>query len=109
MNSTKYVIGFILVLTSVVAIMLTGLREVTKEQAAQNEDVFNKRAILLAVEDHLGGDKKVSDLSDDEVKVLFEKQVDQKVLDAAGEEIDGVQADKVDMAKEKKKPLEERQ
>ncbi|MEN0006421.1 MAG: FMN-binding protein, partial [Bacteroidota bacterium] len=94
---------------SVVAIMLTGLREVTKEQAAQNEDVFNKRAILLAVEDHLGGDKKVSDLSDDEVKVLFEKQVDQKVLDAAGEEIDGVQADKVDMAKEKKKPLEERQ
>jgi Na+-transporting NADH:ubiquinone oxidoreductase subunit C len=107
-NSTRYVIGFILVLTAVVAIMLTGLREVTKEQAALNEDIFNKRAILLAVEDHLPNGQKVKDLSDDDVKSLFESQVEQRVLDATGAVVEGMQADKIDMAKEKKKPADER-
>lgn len=108
MHSTRYTIIFILVLTSVVAVMLTGLREATKEQAALNEDIFNKRAILQAVEDHLPDGQTVKALSDDDVKRIFEEQMEQIVLDVEGNVQEGMQADKVDMAKEKKKTLDER-
>ena len=67
MNSTRYVIGFVFILTASVAVLLTGLREVTKEQADKNEDIFNKRAILSAVEDYLPEGKTAKSLKDDEV------------------------------------------
>ena len=106
MHSTNYIIVFILILTASVAVALTGLREATKAQAELNEDIFNKRAILSAVEDFLPEGKKVSDLTDQDVVKLFEDQVEQKVLDVEGNVKEGVMAEDVDMAKEKKKPLE---
>ena len=107
MYTTRYVIGFIFILTASVAVGLTGLREVTKNKAAQNEDIFNKRAILSAVEDYLPDGKKVSSLSDEEVSQLF-AQMEQPVLNMQGEVLDGVQAENVDMAQERKKPEAER-
>lgn len=107
MHTTKYVIGFILILTASVAVGLTGLREATKSKAAQNEDIFNKRAILSAVEDYLPDGKKVSALSDAEVSSLFE-QMEQPVLNMQGETLEGVQAEDIDMARERKKPESER-
>lgn len=104
MHSTNYIIIFILILTSTVAIALTGLREATKAQADLNEDIFNKRAILSAVEDYLPEGQKVKELSDQDVVQLFEDQVEQKVLDMSGEEQEGVMAEDIDMAKERKKP-----
>lgn len=106
MHSTNYIIVFILILTASVAVALTGLREATKAQAELNEDIFNKRAILSAVEDYLPEGKKVKDLSDQDVVKLFEDQVEQRVLDVEGNVKEGVMAEDVDMAKEKKKPLE---
>lgn len=105
MHSTNYIIVFILILTATVAVALTGLREATKAQAELNEDIFNKRAILSAVEDFLPEGKRVKDLSDDDVVNLFEKQVEQLVLDVEGNIKDGIMAEDVDMAKEKKKAL----
>ena len=108
MDKTNYIIGFILILTASVAILLTGLREVTKEKAAQNEDIFNKKALLSAVEDHLGEGVKANDLADQEVIDIFDKQVEQVVLNMDGEVVEGVKAEAVNMEKERKKPEAER-
>lgn len=108
MNTTRYVLVFVLALTAIVAVLLTSLREATKVQAQLNEEIFEKRAILKAVQDHLGENVKVDNLSDDEVLNIFTSSVEQKVLDMAGTEVDGMAAEDVDMAKEKKKPEEER-
>ncbi len=107
MHTTRYVIGFIFILTVSVAVVLTGLREITKDKAAQNEDIFNKRAILSAVESHLPDGKKVDDLSDEEVSGIF-AEMQQPVLNMKGEEVEGIQAEDIDMAKERKKPEAER-
>lgn len=94
-------------MTASVAILLTGLREATKAGAERNEAIFNKRAILLSVENYLG-EKTVNQLSDDEVASIFENQVEQVVLNMEGEELDNIQAEDIDMAKERKKPEAER-
>lgn len=106
MYSTKYVIGFILILTATVAVALTGLREGTKKQASLNEDIFNKRAILSSIEDYLDVES-VDKLSDEEVIALFD-EMKQPVLDMDGNIIEGVKAEDIDMAKERKKPEAER-
>ncbi|GJM35253.1 MAG: Na(+)-translocating NADH-quinone reductase subunit C [Saprospiraceae bacterium] len=110
MHSTKYVVIFVLILTSTVAVLLAGFREITKEGAERNEDIFNKRAILLAVEDYLGDGVKVNNLADGEVLNIFDTQVKQVTLNAQGQPIEdgGVKAEDIDMAKEKKKPESER-
>ena len=107
MESTNYVVGFTLAMTVLVALTLSSLFYGTKEQVAQNEDVFNKRAILSAISAKL--DKPVADFSDQDVLTLFEEKVEQKVLDMNGEELDGIMAEKVNMAKEAKKPESDRQ
>lgn len=107
MESTKYVVIFILILTAAVAIGLTGLREATKSQSAVNEDIFNKRAILTAIEDYLPDGQKVGNLSDQEVLQLFD-QMEQPVVNTNGEVIEGVKAEDINMAKERKKPESER-
>lgn len=107
MESTRYVIIFIFILTAAVAISLTGLREATKAQSATNEDIFNKRAILTAVEDYLPDGQKVAELSDEQVLNLFE-QMEQPVVDMEGNIIEGLKAEDINMAKERKKPEAER-
>ncbi len=112
MHSTKQVFMFILVLTLSVATAITGLREATKDQAALNESIFNKRALLKALQPKL--DSSVDDMSDDEVLTLFDSKVEQIVLDMEGnvlsvEQVEasghkGGKAENVDLAKEKKKP-----
>lgn len=107
MESTNYVVGFTLAMTVLVALTLSSLFYGTKDQVAQNADVFNKRAILSAISDKL--DRPVGDFSDQDVLTLFEEKVEQKVLDMNGDEIDGIMAEKVDIAKEAKKPEADRQ
>lgn len=106
--STRYVITFVTILTVVVAVMLTGFRQATAPQAKRNEEIFNKRAILTAVGDYLGEGVTVASLSDEEVMKIFNEQVEQKVLNTSGQEVEGAMADEIDMAKEKKKPEAER-
>ena len=116
MHSTGYVIRFILIITSVAALMLALLATGFKERHDRNEAIYNKRAILSAVEGPLG--KKVKELSDDEVQGVFDSSVEQIVVDMEGTVVDesmvlshghkGGTAEFVDMAKEKKRPEAER-
>lgn len=106
MESTGKIVTFILIITSIVAVSLTGLRELTKSQAAINESVFNKRAILSAIDKYL--DKPTAQLTDAEVQTIFSERMEQKVVDMDGNLVDGMTAAQVDLAKERKKPEAER-
>lgn len=108
MQSTNYIIGFIIALTAIVAVALTGLREATKTKAALNEEIFDKRAVLSAVEDYLPEGKQVGDLSDQEVVETFNQQVEQKVLNMEGKVVPGMDAEDIVMAKERKLPEPQR-
>lgn len=107
MENNRYVVIFILILTASVAVMLTGLREATKSQAELNEDIFNKRAILKAVERHLPDGQQVDDLSDEDVINIFQEKVQQVAIDREGNVLEDVKAEGIDMKKEKKKSPEE--
>ncbi len=100
---TNYTLFFVFILTAFVAVSLTGYREATKEVAKQNEDIFNKRAILKAVESNLVEADKVADLKDAEVLEVFDK-MESRVLNMAGEEVSDAVAAKIEMKKERKKP-----
>lgn len=115
-HSTKYIVIFVLIMTSIVAVVLAGMSLLLKPIHSQNEAVYNKRAILSAVEKKL--DKPVSALSDKEVLTIFKDQMSQKVVDMTGKELTaqeveakgykGGLAENVDLAQEKKKPEADR-
>jgi Na+-transporting NADH:ubiquinone oxidoreductase subunit C len=88
------------------ALLLSGMFYATKPASDRNEVVFNKRAILAAVGTHLG--KDLNRMSDQEVLDLFDTQVEQVALNMNGEVLEGVLAEKIDMAKERKKPEADR-
>jgi Na+-transporting NADH:ubiquinone oxidoreductase subunit NqrC len=90
----------------VVALMLAGMFYATKPAADRNEVVFNKRAILAAVGNYLP--KPLASMSDEEVLQVFDNQVKPLALNMQGEEVPEVQADQIDMGKERKKPESDR-
>jgi Na+-transporting NADH:ubiquinone oxidoreductase subunit C len=109
-NSTNYVLLFVLMMTVVVALVLTGVRQGTESKALENEAIFNKRAVLAAVNNYLGMGEGVTanDLADEKVLEIFDSRVKQITLNTAGEVVEGVLAEKIDMAKEKKKDMADR-
>ena len=107
MESNKKIITFVVLMCVVVSGVLALMVTVTGPIAKVNEEIFNKRAILKAVETKLG-DKKVADYSDEEVLQLFESKMEQKVVKKDGSEVEGIKAENVDMAQERKKAEEER-
>lgn len=116
MFSTGYIIRFIVIITAVAALLLSLLATTLKERHDRNEALFNKRAILSAVETPLG--QEVDDMSDEEIQTVFDNQVEQVVLNMNGQVVQasevesrgykGGRAEDVDMAKEKKKVEENR-
>ncbi|NND15198.1 MAG: NADH:ubiquinone reductase (Na(+)-transporting) subunit C, partial [Eudoraea sp.] len=111
MHSTRYTIIFIVVLTSIAALLLSSMSTGLKSVHDRNEALFNKRAILSAVENQL--DKEVPSLSDEEVEQIFTTQIEQLELNMSGAEVEGQmlldrgykgqKAEHIDMAKEKKR------
>lgn len=115
--STKYIYTFAVIMTIVVAALLAGTIVVLGPLAVKNADIFNKRQILEAISTPLAeAGTEVSTLSDAEVLEIFDKQVEQTIVNAAGEPMEGMtKADgtamaaiDLDMAQERKKPLEDR-
>lgn len=106
MHSNKYItiytVGMTLIVSVVLAIIVTGLKPVHDA----NEAVFKKRDILRAIKDQLGTD--LDKMSDQEVLDLFSERIDQTVIDANGNPVEGVKAEEIDMAKEEKKYVDER-
>ncbi len=116
MHSTGYIIKFIVTLTGIVALVLAFMATALKPRQDRNEAIYNKRAILAAVEGPLG--KEVKNLTDLDVQEVFDNQVEQLVVDMTGATVDdavilkrkykGTLAEDIDMAKEKKRPESER-
>lgn len=106
MDSTSYILRFVIAMTTIAAVLLAGMLYVTEPIALKAEAVFNKRAILTAVEKQLP--KPLSQLSDDEVLAIFDKQVEQYVINMQGEKVEGQKAENINLAQEKKKPEAER-
>ena len=116
MHSTNYIIMFIVGLTAASALILALLFTGFKPMHDRNESLFNKRAILSAVDTKL--ETKVKKLSDDQVESIFASDIQQMAIDMNGQEISseeiiargykGGQAEDIDMKKEKKKPEAER-
>jgi len=105
-HNTRYTIIFVAILTTVVALVLSLMATGLKPIHDRNEAVYNKKAILSAIESNLSS--KASDLSSDEVQKIFNEQIKQVVVDMQGNVVEGMLAENVDMAKEKKKPEAER-
>ncbi len=106
MDSTSYILRFVVAMTTLAAVLLAGMLFITEPAALKAEAVFNKRAILTAVQKQLP--KPLSEMNDDEVLDLFEKQVEQHVLNMKGEEVSGKLAENINLAQEKKKPEADR-
>ncbi|MFT4758163.1 MAG: Na+-transporting NADH:ubiquinone oxidoreductase subunit C [Paraglaciecola sp.] len=110
MESNKKVISFVLAMCVIVSLVLALMVSVTGPIAKKNEEIFNKRAVLKAVESKLGGGM-VADLSDQEVLDLFDNKMEQKIIKAYGAVVESgeLRAEDINMAKEKKKVEADRQ
>ncbi|MBT8231268.1 MAG: NADH:ubiquinone reductase (Na(+)-transporting) subunit C [Saprospiraceae bacterium] len=116
MHSTGSIIRFVLIMTSVVALLLAGLQNGLKSTHELNESLYSKKATLAAVANHIEGD--FESISDDQVQTIFENQVKQLVVDNSGklyekEElielgVKGGLAENIDLGKENKKDVSER-
>ena len=105
-------------MTVVVALVLAGMNTFLKDIHESNEAIFNKKAVLAAIQTQLGENVKAADLPDQEVEELFSNSITQLVVDHTGELVTseaiegrgykGGQAEHVDMKKEKKRDLEDR-
>ena len=106
MHSTRYIVTFVIILTVVVALVLSLMATGLKPIHDRNEAIYNKKAIISAIESDLG--MAVSELGGEEIQLIFDERINQVVVDHQGNILDGVLAEDVDMAKEKKKPVAER-
>ncbi|MDX1684076.1 MAG: NADH:ubiquinone reductase (Na(+)-transporting) subunit C [Saprospiraceae bacterium] len=116
MHSNRYIIIFVFILTAVVALVLSSMSTALSDTHKRNEAIFNKRAILAAIESEF--DTEIEDMSDERILEIFDNRVEQRVVDMEGnivspEEVEargykGGKAEHVDMAKEKKKPEADR-
>ncbi|MEM6722572.1 MAG: FMN-binding protein [Bacteroidota bacterium] len=104
MYSNRYIIVFTFVMTAVVALVLALLFSGLKGVHDFNEAIYNKKEILLSI------NPKADKFTSAEIDKIFRDSVEQLVLDANGEIIPDTSllAEKIDMAKEKKKPEAER-
>ena len=112
MRSNNYVIGFVVTMTVVVALVLSLMATGLKPIHDRNEAIFNKKAVLAAIESELGENVKADKLPDEEVLSIFDEKIVQTVIDFKGnpvssEEVEargykGGLAEHVDMKKEKK-------
>ena len=116
MHNNRYIITFVFVMTVIVAVVLAGLFTALKSTHDKNELLFNKRAVLTAVESYL--EKPVKEYGDEDIENIFATNIKQFAVDMTGNLVDeaGIQAagykggtaESIDNKKEKKKPEADR-
>lgn len=116
MHSRNQIIGFVLLLTSVAALILSLLFTGLKETHQLNEAIYAKKAVLAAIQNKLGIEP--NSLSTEKVEEIFQNNIKQDVFDMSGGEVTseqieaagykGGKAEDIDMSKEAKKPEAER-
>lgn len=92
-------------MTSIVALLLAGMFTFLKPVHDTNEALYNKKQILGALNAPLG--INADDLSDEEVEEYF-KKVEQLVVNSKGKPVENIKAEKVNMEKEEKKAIADR-
>lgn len=106
MHNTRYIIVFVAILTLVVALILSLMATGLQPIHDRNEAVYNKKAILSAIETTMG--VEAASLGADQVQDIFDEQIEQVVVDMQGNIIEGLKAEEVDLAQERKKPVASR-
>ncbi len=107
MYSNRYITVYTVIMTLIVSVILAFLVTGLKPYHDSSEAVFKKKDIMSAIADQIPND--VSKMGDQEILNLFKNQMEQVVLNAEGEPLQGVMAESVDMAAEEKKPEAARQ
>lgn len=106
-----------MILTTIVAVVLSLMSTGLKPIHDQNEAVYNKSAILSAISSEIGD--KFATLTSEDIDAIFDKDVKQMIIDMEGnivksEELanmgykQDVTAESLDMEKEMKKPEKDR-
>lgn len=116
MHSTSQIVRFVLIMTSLVALVLSLMYTGLKGTHDLNEAIYAKKAILAAVQNKLGID--ASSLPVEKVQEIFDNSIKQEVYNMDGKlltvaEVEaagykGGLAENVDINKEAKKPESER-
>ncbi|MDA8693266.1 NADH:ubiquinone reductase (Na(+)-transporting) subunit C [Saprospiraceae bacterium] len=116
MHNTSQTLTFVLIMTTIVALLLAVLQNGLKSKHDFNEALYSKKATLAAVADQL--DMDFTKITNDQVTQIFEKQIKQSVVNDKGEVIpkeelvkDGVKnglPENLDLAKEDKVPVDDR-
>jgi Na+-transporting NADH:ubiquinone oxidoreductase subunit C len=104
-HSTRYIVIFVAVLTMIVALILSLLATGLKPVHDRNEAIYNKKAILSAIESHLA--QKPATMGAAQIQQIFDDQIEQVVVDMNGDVLEGIRAEEIDLAKERKKPVSE--
>lgn len=101
---------------TIVALILAGMYNFLKPIHDRNEAAYNKKAVLMAVADHI--DAEFAELDDAGIQEIFDAQIEQVVVDVYGDKMEaatvesmgyvGGMAENVDMAKEAKKDEEDK-
>jgi Na+-transporting NADH:ubiquinone oxidoreductase subunit C len=97
---------YTLIMAFITAVVLAFVVNGLGPRHAANEAVFKKREILSSIKDQL--DQDLNKMKDPEVLAMFDSKVQQVVLDSEGNEVEGLKAEDIDVAKEDKKPKSER-
>ena len=102
-------------MTVIVSLVLAGLFFYWQDKFKMNEEIYNKKATLSAIQSKLP--KRLDEMSEDEIAAIFTNQITQKVVNSEGKIMEdaavtalgygGSKAQNIDMAKEVKKPINE--
>jgi len=78
---------FVGIMTIVVGLILSFLAVGLKPMQDKQEALFNKKAVLAAIESQLGDDVKASKMAEVDVLNLFDNNIEQRVIDFYGNTI----------------------
>lgn len=105
-QSNTYIITFSLILTIVLGGLLAGANQGLKEKQQIAVDLDTKKQILGAIPAEKA---KIAEMTGDEVIARYGEVIESYVADHEGNLIEGVVAEDVNIEKNYKKPVEERQ
>ncbi len=92
-------------MTVVVAFILAGMQTVLKPIHELNAAVYNKKSVLLSISDEF--DKSIDAMTVQEVQDIFDNKIEEIVVDANGNIVEGESAEEVLLEVELKKPKAE--
>ena len=104
-QSNTYIIVFSAVLTIVLGLLLSGTSQVLGPMQQEAIALDKKKQILGAVVSA----EEIDAMTPAQINEFYAKRISSTVVDISGKEISGVEAEKVEIAKDYKKPADKRQ